>query len=176
MFLVGNAARSRGNTDWTSATHKAQSFTTGGTATLKEVQVFGSNWDTSTRVSIYSDSSGEPGSELRTGRLSFNPGYAVYFTFDNLALTASTTYWVVLEGNGILQRLSNSGEDALTGWSLGDRMQVKTGGSSWHQHPLVAAMRVEVLGTPTAAATAVDPPTACSCVEAVLRPRVFLDT
>ena len=130
VFLVGNSTRDKGNTDWTYATHKAQSFTTGGAATLKQALVFGSNWNASTRVSIYSDSSGQPGSNLRTGRAHFHGGYGLYVTV----------------------------EDALAGWSLGDRMQVRTGGA-WRQHPSAGAMRLEVLGTPTAAATAVDPPT-----------------
>ena len=134
---------------------RAQSFTTGGAATLKQVLVFGNTFGGSTRVSIYSDSSGQPGSSLRTGRDHFNPGYGIYVTVDDLALTANTTYWVVFEGKGYLRRMSSSGEDALPGWSLGDRLQVRTGGT-WRQHSSAVAMRLEVLGTPTAALSVAD--------------------
>ena len=65
-WLVGNSTKGRGASDWTSGL-RALSFTTGGsTATLKQALVFGSNWDSSSRVSVYSDSSGQPYLRLRT--------------------------------------------------------------------------------------------------------------
>ena len=157
-WLVGNSTKGRGKSDWTSG-QRAQSFTTGGSAaTLNGALVFGSNWNSSSRVSVFSDSSGRPGSSLGTSRDHFHGGYGLYVTFDDLSLTANTTYWVVVEGDGVLERLSNRGQDGPAGWSLGDRMQVRTGGA-WRQHPSNGPMKIEVLGNSTAAATAADPPT-----------------
>ena len=152
-WLVGNSTKGRGASDWTSGL-RALSFTTGGsTATLKQALVFGSNWDSSSRVSVFSDSSGQPYLRLRTGRDHFHGGYGLYVTFDDQSLAANSTYWVAVEGAGVLKRLSNSGQDGPAGWSLGDRMLVYTG-SAWRQHPSNGPMKIEVLGNLTAAAAA----------------------
>ena len=145
-WLVGNSTKGRGASDWTSG-QRAQSFTTGAAATLKQALVFGSNWDSSSRVSVFSDSSGRPGIRLRTSRDHVHGGYGLYVTFDDLEMPANTTYWLVVEGAGVLKRLSNRGQDGPAGWSLGDRMQVRTG-VAWRQHPSNGPMRIELLGAP----------------------------
>ena len=82
------------------------------------------------KVSIYSDSSGEPGSSLKA---LINPGTIpatqswLDFTAANHRLAANTTYWIVVEresGSGeiTIQTTESTDEDAgtATGWSIGD--------------------------------------------------------
>ena len=91
------------------------------------------------RVSIYSDSSGQPGSSLK---VLTNPGTipdritGVEFGADNYKLESSTPYWIVVE------RASGSGEVAVlytgstaedtgsaAGWSIGDNGSSLSGGT-----------------------------------------------
>ena len=147
-----------------SITAYAQPFTTGTGGTLRAVRITGAFSSTS-QVSIYSDSSGSPGSSVKT--LS-TPGSAADLVStqqfdagsDGLALTASTTYWIVVEGYGLLKFTAQSGESGESGWSLGDSYSGLSGGS-WAEASPARAMQVAVLGVAGggAPAQAVDPPT-----------------
>ena len=79
----------------------AQSFTTGGAATLHAVRVRGTNFKCTTMVSIHSDSSGAPGAELASAyKVEFIASFALA-TFVDLDLTAGA---IVLGGGGESRR------------------------------------------------------------------------
>ena len=147
-----------------SITAYAQPFTTGTGGTLRAVRITGA-FNSTSQVSIYSDSSGSPGSSVKT--LS-TPGNAADLVStqefdagsDGLALTASTTYWIVVEGYGLLKFTAQSGESGESGWSLGDSYWGLSGGS-WAEASPARAIQVAVLGVAGGGAPAqvVDPPT-----------------
>ena len=97
---------------------------------------------TTPRVSIHSDSSGEPGSRLRALD---NPGAIptsfawIDFDANDLGLDPNTPYWIVLDrasGNHefAFRTTQSTAEDAGTaaGWSIGDRLQETTSvGGPW---------------------------------------------
>ena len=97
---------------------------------------------TTPRVSIHSDSSGEPGSRLRALE---NPGAIptsfawIDFDASDLGLEPDTPYWIVLDrasGSGEFQfrTTQSTAEDAGTaaGWSIGNRTQQTTSvGGPW---------------------------------------------
>ena len=149
--LVSNRSEG-GSALFTPSTHKAQSFTTSGAATLTDVLVFGASFDSGTRISIHNDNSGEPGTLLAAAESTTEPamGAFVLGKFDNQALAASTTYWVVMEGAGVVKK-AGSGQNGLSGWSLGDKMRIRAGGATWSE--LDHAMTVELAGSGSAPAT-----------------------
>ena len=119
---------------------------------LRAVKLIGNDLGSATRVSVYSDNSGQPGTSLlelqNPSDIGFEPGTHEFSSgVDALALTPLTTYWVVAEGEGDIARTLNTDEDGLTDWSLGDRMWTKTGGSSWSELSSAHAMQIEVRGT-----------------------------
>ena len=131
---------------------RAQSFTTGTEGMLRAVKLIGNDLGSATRVSVYSDNSGQPGTSLlvlqNPSDIGVEPGtYEFSSSVNALALTPLTTYWVVAEGEGDIARTLNTDEDGLTGWSLGDRMWTKTGGASWSELSSAHAMQIEVRGT-----------------------------
>ena len=93
------------------------------------------------RVSIYSDSSGEPGASLKTlANPSTEPPLLAWGDFDagGYRLAPNTSYWIVLEratGTGqVLYRATEStAEDAGTaeGWSIGDRRSSYSSSGAW---------------------------------------------
>ena len=121
-IMVGNLENRVGDTSAVlspSLTGYAQSFTTGGAGKLRSVRL-GSGFTSAPRVSIYSDSSGSPGSKLRellnpsalsaTSRVhEFHAGKF------GLALAANTTYWVVLEDNRVVPLTTDTDESGATG-------------------------------------------------------------
>jgi chitinase len=78
-----------------------------------------------TSVKIYTDSSGQPGTEV--GTLTYAGGNT--FTADGITLSANTTYWVVNEGGGWL---FTSGGGTGEGFLGGEAISVN-GGASWLQ-------------------------------------------
>ena len=98
---------------------------------------------TTPRVSIHSDSSGEPGNRLRALD---NPGTIptsftwIDFDANDLGLEPNTPYWIVLDrasgsGEFAFWTTQSLAEDAGTaaGWSIGDRLQQTTSvGGPWN--------------------------------------------
>ena len=145
-LLVGSIEGSQMDSRlWLSSRQSAaQSFTAGGAATLHAVRVRGTNFKCTTMVSIHSDSSGAPGAELaRAYKVEFISSFALA-TFVDLDLNASATYWVVVEGPGVLSGTSRTSENGMSGWSLGDRMRTRTGSGSWSDVSSGHAMRIEI--------------------------------
>ena len=111
---------------------QAQPFTTGDNAdgyTLSEVVVkVGSDASSLDvpRVSIYSSSSGNPGTSLYTltNPVSFASGDMIFPAPANATLAKETDYFVVIEetvGNWKLNSTSSDGEGTVeSGWSIGD--------------------------------------------------------
>ena len=93
-------------------------------------------------VSIYSDSSGQPGSSLK---ILTNPGAVTTtrtehdFGADNYKLDPSTSYWIVIErasGSGticVLFTRTYTAEDtgSAAGWSIGDNGSGLSSGGTW---------------------------------------------
>ena len=97
------------------------------------------------RVSIYSDSSGEPGASLKTlANPSTVPTSLAWADFDagDYRLSPSTSYWIVIErasGSGEVQirATESTAEDAgsAEGWSIGNRIQLFTVSSGQWSSP-----------------------------------------
>ena len=91
---------------------------------------------TTPRVSIYSDSSGEPGASLKTlANPSAVPTSFAWADFGagHFKLDHSTLYWIVVErasgsGDALVETTESTAEDAGTaeGWSIGNRAQRRT--------------------------------------------------
>ena len=130
----------------------AQSFTTVGAATLRGVVVRGS-FRMTTKMSIYSDSSGSPGTSLRTlvtpGGLTSSNSVQKNHQFragtPDLTLAANTTYWVVPQVYGSAQTTPQTGEDGTPGWSIGDNSRYRQNGT-WHSESLVRVIKMAVQG------------------------------
>ena len=112
---------------------------------------------TTPRVSIHSDSSGEPGSRLRALD---NPGAIptsfawIDFDANDLGLDPETPYWIVLDrASGshefVFRTTQSTAEDAGTaaGWSIGDRLQETTSvGGPWNPvtgFPLIPQLTIK---------------------------------
>ena len=112
---------------------------------------------TTPRVSIHSDSSGEPGSRLRAlDNLGAIPTSFAWIDFDtnDLGLDPETPYWIVLDrasGNHefVFRTTQSTAEDAGTaaGWSIGDRLQETTSvGGPWNPvsgFPLIPRLTIK---------------------------------
>ena len=105
-------------------------------------------------MSIYSDSSGQPGSSLK---VLTNPGAiptvrtGVDFGADNYKLDPITPYWIVVErasgsGRVVHGTTASNAEDtgSAVGWSIGDDGSSLTGGT-WSA--LTGTPRIAVKGT-----------------------------
>ena len=112
---------------------------------------------TSPRVSIYSDSSGQPGSSLKvltnSGTITNILGQ-VDFGADNYGLNPSTHYWIVVERasgiGGVFLRVTNSrAEDtgSAVGWSIGDNGSYLSGGTWSTLTGGITIPRIAVKGT-----------------------------
>ena len=117
------------------------------------------------RVSIYSDSSGQPGSSLK---ILTNPGAIpttsteVDFGADNYKLDPSTSYWIVVErasgsGRVIVSYTSHNAEDtgSAAGWSIGDNGSLPVSGT-WVATEDGVIPRTAVKGTVAPAAVSDD--------------------
>ena len=112
---------------------------------------------TSPRVSIYSDSSGQPGSSLKvltnSGTITNILGQ-VDFGADNYGLNPSTSYWIVVERasgiGGVFLRVTNSrAEDtgSAVGWSIGNNGSYLSGGTWSTLTGGITIPRIAVKGT-----------------------------
>ena len=159
-FLVSNLGQATNDPGTINATHIefATPFTTGGNPTgytLSAVTLdIGVSPGTTPLVSIYSDSSGRPGSSLRVltnpttippitdmqvsdGEMSTRVR-ELDFEADDLKLKPATTYWVVIArasgtGSVFIDETSSSAEDigSAPGWSIGDFGYFLTSGQTW---------------------------------------------
>ena len=152
--LVSNLSAARGptpsfdiNTD-----RMAQSFTTVGAVTLRGVVVRGF-FNSGSLVSIYSDSSGLPGSSLRmlvnpsglTGSSSVEKNHQFRAGTPDLRLEANTTYWVVVHGPPPPPTTAQTAEDGAPGWSIGDNFWYRISGT-WSAGSPVRVMKMAVQG------------------------------
>ena len=93
----------------------------------------------STQVSVYTDNSGEPGTNLTT--LTSSAAYLpqleeVQFDADDYVLQSNTSYWIVIEGTSVagatvLAQTTSSEKDAgsLPGWEIGSAGKFRTAGT-----------------------------------------------
>ena len=115
------------------------------------------------RVRIFSDSNGSPGSSLHT----FTSPSSVHedsfggldqsreavYTSSGYALTANTTYWLVIDNGGvtmsaIIASTASGDEDSsgTPGWLVGNDHRVRSGSGSWNRGSNSIRMKLE--GTP----------------------------
>ena len=146
VTLVSNAGQtaSVGIQNVSSAFIYAQGFTTGSTAaTLGSVildDMSGMTADDAPVVTLYSDSSGSPGTSLATlttpstladGDVTFTVG-----TGTNVTLAASTSYFIHIantSGTFSIKRTSSTAEDATstTGWTIADDGMISANGGTF---------------------------------------------
>ena len=140
-YLVSNLDESQSGT--THATEEtpslAQSFTTDGNAAWlqKARLLIGADGAPETRVSIYSDNSGVPGTSqhvLSTPiAIDGSAASAHDFTIDNPLLSANTTYWLVIErvsGTGQIELAYTTADEQTSGigWTIGPDTHVLQAG------------------------------------------------
>ena len=112
---------------------------------------------TALKVSIYSDSSGQPGSSLK---ILTNPGAIpttiteLGFGADNYKLDPGTSYWIVVEwasgiGGGSFRNTDSTAEDtgSAAGWSIGNQRSFLSGGTWSTATGVVGVPRIAVKGT-----------------------------
>ena len=133
----------------------AQSFTAGSAAVLGAVRVpISATSGTTPRVSIYSDSSGAPGTSLHVltnpdsiGTTTSNKD----FTSDgSLNLTVGTTYWVFLErtaGSISFPATASANQTGTTNWTIGNKISYVSAGTATPLPGQVMKMAI-VLGDP----------------------------
>ena len=141
------------------ATARAQSFQTGSSGATLRTVVLRARFAAYPRVSIYSDSSGAPGTELATLR---NPGNALSGVVlsdrdhrfrappEGVALAANTTYWVVAavgEGEGLLYFRNASTQRGLSNWSIGNN-HLRLSGTSWSLSQRTRVIFLQLRGKP----------------------------
>ena len=146
----------------------SQQFTTGDddagyalTEVVADLGRVGSN--AQPEVSIYSESSGAPGSKLYTlsnpasltsnannaftapadATLEPSTKYYIVFTNGNTANASSAQYNVAVTSSG------NEDTGAASGWSIGDKSQFTQSGGSWQEH--IQALRIAIQGFSRAA-------------------------
>ena len=136
----------------------AQAFTTGGNAqgyTLESVSLDVSGWSDNCvlAVSLHADDSGAPG-DLIASLGSISPPASGLNTFSapaNTALTASTTYWLLVQGTGdntTMSLTASNAEDSggADGWTIADdRLWRNMDSAAWSTAAEV--LRIEVTGT-----------------------------
>ncbi len=115
----------------------AQSFVTGpeqGGYALHSVSIHTSlpGAPSAASVSIYSDSSGNPGSEVHalTNPGAFTAGTNIFTAPENTVLSPNTTYHVVVEYSAsdafAVHQTASTSETGYTGWSIGDQHHANT--------------------------------------------------
>ena len=128
----------------------AQSFRTGERdATLVTVWLDG-NFRRSPRVSVHSDSSGEPGTRLRMLQNPSNLSRTTRlheFSAGNIGLTlkADTPYWMVMDQHGHFGTTLDDRESGVAEWSIGNTAISQFGGT-WRAVSDGRALRMELLG------------------------------
>jgi hypothetical protein len=136
VVIVGNLTDTPAGVDAETLTAAAQAFTTGGTAeTLQDVvlELLGADNEGAVDVSLFSDSSGLPGSSLLSlGELTpTGSGYADYTATGTYALAADSTYWVVVDYLGS-PSWGFTASAAYTGTgTLGSLANSTNGGTTW---------------------------------------------
>ncbi len=162
---------------------QAQQFTTGGSQagyTLDSIEAgLGIRGSTGVpKLTIFSDSSGEPGTELYTLTNPTNIGWgtnsrAEYNRFtapDGAVLAPNTSYWVVFETdtydttttNWFLTWATNSGDEdsaSAADWTIGDNRSIKfTESGAWEPHASVHRITVQgsVIPLPDTSLAAID--------------------
>ena len=142
--LVSNVGQTAaGNANVTASQSQGQGFTTGsdsGGYTLGSVELAVSSFSgtaSDITVSIYSESSGNPGTVVHTltTPASISTPVTTFTAPSGTALAASTTYYVVISttGSGItLGRTNATAEDTrgVSGWSIADS-RLFFGGGAW---------------------------------------------
>lgn len=127
-------------------------FTPSANSTVSKI-VLGLNYDSGTNamvVAINKDSSGLPGNELASARVSNLPDFpsccaVATAKFNDIPLTAGQQYWVVV-------RTDKKTADTFGGWSFNDTEQVNevteaiNDGTGWQPLQSLAAAAFEVLG------------------------------
>ena len=127
-------------------------FTPSANAAVSKI-VLGANYDSRTNamvVAINKDSSGLPGKELASARISGLPDFpsccaVTHAKFNDVPLTAGQQYWVVV-------RTDKKTADTFGGWSFNDTEQVNevteaiNDGTGWQPLQSLAAVAFEVLG------------------------------
>ena len=146
VTLVSNAGQTAGVgiQNVSTSFSYAQGFTTGGSgATLGSVtldDVSGLTADDAPVVSLYSDSSGSPGTSLATLTAPSTPANGdVTFTVaagTNVTLAASTPYFIHIantSGTFTIKRTSSTAEDATstTGWTIADDGMISASGGTF---------------------------------------------
>ena len=129
-------------------TASAQPFTAGSNVRLGTVRLgMAARSGVTPRVSIYSDSSGDPGTSLHvlTNPDSVDDDIATTedFTSASFDLTAGTTYWVVVEkasGTGVTYHVNvastrSSSQTGESDWTIGDAGYTRASGS-WSEYEL----------------------------------------
>ena len=133
--LVANLDQSTATT--TVTPRAAQSFVTGteqGGYALHSVSIHTSlpGAPSAVSVSIYSDSSGNPGSEVHalTNPGTFTDGTNIFTAPENTVLSANTTYHVVVEYSAsdafAVHQTASTSETGQPGWSIGDQHHANT--------------------------------------------------
>ena len=171
QFLVSNLGQTTraGGTNLTNP--MATQFTTGSNAngyTISSVAFSISVPSGATpEVSIYSDSSGEPGSSLKElsnpSNFSTTTRMEAEFGADNYRLQRNTSYWIVIDDsaftdNILLDDTESDSEDAggAPGWSIGNVSKVRVPGA-WEDLTLSRVIQIAVKGavaeTPAAPAS-----------------------
>ena len=144
---------------------QAQGFTTGsdsGGYTLGSVELAVSSFSgaaSDITVSIYSESSGNPGTLVHTltTPASISAAVTTFTAPSGATLAASTTYYVVVSttGSGIsLSRTSATAEDTggVSGWSIADSRRF-FGGSGWNT--TTSPIRMRINGAAASASTGI---------------------
>ena len=153
---------------------RAQRFTTGSNPagyTLSSASFLVSDWtdDDAVEVSIKSDSSGSPGSEIHvlSNPPAVSDGLNMFSAPSDAVLAAGTDYFVhfrAVEGSfgGSATLSANEDSGSAAGWSIGDSSLSSTdGGASWSASSPVVRMRISGTannnphtGSPTISGTA----------------------
>ena len=153
--LVSNVGQTAtGNANVTATQSQAQGFTTGsdsGGYTLGSVELAVSSFSgtaSDITVSIYSESSGDPGTVVHTltTPASISTPVTTFTAPSGTTLAANTTYYVVISttGSGInLSRTNAAAEDTggASGWSIADDRRL-FGGGNWVNTSSPIRMRV----------------------------------
>ena len=177
--LVGTLGKGPGSINLLT-TAVAQSFSTGaGASTLQRVRI-SALLTAQNSVSVHSDSSGTPGTRLMTLQppssfaATVSPSESVEYSAgtQGLALAANTRYWMVLQGRLTQSFTTDTGEDGMTGWSMGDRYWAQAAGGTWAQATVAAIMRMDILGEvrPGTATQVEEPPPTVSATPSIADP------
>ena len=152
ITLVSNTGQTNGGTGTLGSHDRAQAFTIGGNSagyTLTSVEIdfatIASGSITSFAVSIWTDSSGAPGTSVGplTGPASLSTTTPNAFTAEGsgLTLSANMTYFVLIDSTAavahVIQNTASDSEDsgAQSGWSIADgSLHRRTTSTTWNSN------------------------------------------